>query len=299
MDQLAIETRGLVKRYGEALAVDHLDLQVRCGEVFGLVGPNGAGKTTTIRILVGLSEPSAGDVRLFGQPLAGSGPALRAKVGYVGEEQAVYPYMRVSEAMDFLRAFYPRWDQDLALRIADVFRLPLRQRAGELSKGMRVQLALVLALAPRPPLLILDEPTAGLDPIARRDFLSTVLGEAVGPDQSVLMSSHNLTEVERVVDRVGIIVHGRMAAVRTVDEFGSSQKRIRVVFQADQPPAGILDQPGIAGVAREGRGYLLTVDGNVEDIMASLARVPTFALELLDMSLEDSLLHYAGGDRRA
>lgn len=299
MDQLAIETRGLVKRYGEALAVDHLDLQVRCGEVFGLVGPNGAGKTTTIRILVGLSEPSAGDVRLFGQPLAGSGPALRAKVGYVGEEQAVYPYMRVSEAMDFLRAFYPRWDQDLALRIADVFRLPLRQRAGELSKGMRVQLALVLALAPRPPLLILDEPTAGLDPIARRDFLSTVLGEAVGPDQSVLMSSHNLTEVERVVDRVGIIVHGRMAAVRTVDEFGSSQKRIRVVFQADQPPAGVLDQPGIAGVAREGRGYLLTVDGNVEDIMASLARVPTFALELLDMSLEDSLLHYAGGDRRA
>lgn len=297
MDDMAIEIRGLVKRYGETIAVDRLDLNVRRGEVFGFVGPNGAGKTTTIRVLMGLSRPTAGEVRLFGQTLDAGGPALRSMVGYVGEEQAVYPYMRVSECMDFLREFFPGWDQGLALRIADVFKLPLRQRAGELSKGMRVQLALVLALAPRPPLLVLDEPTAGLDPIARREFLSTVLREAVGPEQCVFMSSHNLVEIERVVDRVGIIVHGRMAAVRTIGEFGSTQKRIRVVFQADQPPAGILDQPGIAAVAREGRGYLLTVETNLEDIMASLARVPTFALELLDMSLEDTLLHYAGGDR--
>jgi ABC-2 type transport system ATP-binding protein len=298
VNELAIDVRGLVKRYGETLAVDNLDLQVRRGEVYGFVGPNGAGKTTTIRLLMGLSRLDSGDIKLFGQDLDSAGAALRAKVGYVGEEQAVYPYMRVAESMDFLRQFYPHWDQELALRIADVFKLPLRQRAGELSKGMRVQLALVLALAPRPPLLILDEPTAGLDPIARREFLSTVIGEAVGPDQSVFMSSHNLAEIERVVDRVGIIVHGRMATVRTIDEFGASQKRIRVVFQADQPAAGILDQPGITAVAREGRGYLLTVETNVEDIMASLARVPTFALELLDMSLEDTLVHYAGGDRR-
>lgn len=299
MDEFAIEANGLVKRYGETLALDHLDLQVRRGEVFGFVGPNGAGKTTTIRILMGLSRPTSGEVRLLGESLAGAGPSLRSMIGYVGEEQAVYPYMRVSECMDFLRDFYPRWDQKLALRVAEVFGLPLRQRAGELSKGMRVQLALILALAPRPPLLILDEPTAGLDPIARREFLSTVLREAVGPDQSVFMSSHNLTEVERVVDRVGIIVRGRMAAVRAIGEFGATQKRIRVVFQADQPPAGILDQPGVVGVAREGRGYLLTVESDVEEIMASLARVPTFALELLDMSLEDSVLHYAGGEKRA
>jgi len=297
MEQLAIRTENLSKHFDGVAAVDGLDLEVRRGEVYGFIGPNGAGKTTTIRMLLGLARPTRGKIEVLGSdPLTG-GPEVRAKIGYVGEDQAMYSYMTVRGIMGFIAPMYPTWDQRLAGEIADVFHLPLTKRVGELSKGMRSQLALVLAMAPRPPLLVMDEPTGGLDPIARRDFLSTVMRSAVGPDQTVFMSSHILSEVERVVDRVGIIVRGRLVTVRTIDELQTVQKRIRVVFQGE-PPAGLLQQQGIVGVEREGHGYLITVEDHLEEVMASLSSAPVFALDLLDMSLEEVLIHYAGGSRR-
>jgi ABC-2 type transport system ATP-binding protein len=295
-EQPAIKTRGLTKRFGAVLAVDALDLEVRRGEVYGLIGPNGAGKTTTIRMLLGLSRPTGGTIEILGREVAQAGPALRQAIGFVGEDQPMYDYMRVSACIDFARSFYPTWDQELAFRIADVFRLPLSARVGTLSKGMRSQLALVLAMSPRPPLLILDEPTSGLDPLARRDFLSTVMGDAIGPDQSVLLSSHILTEVERVVDRVGIIARGRLLTVRDIDALKTSHKRVRVVFQGE-PPADALNHPAITGLQREGSGFLLTISSDLEEVLASLNRHPLFALEVLDMTLEETFVHYAQDNR--
>jgi len=297
MDELLIRTSELIKRYGETTVVDRVSLEVRAGEIFGLVGPNGAGKTTTIRMLMGLSRPNSGQIEILGRNVARAGPELRASVGYVAEDQAVYGYMTAGEHLAFASRFYPTWDRDLAGELLGRFGLPAHRRAGELSKGMRSQLALIMALAPRPPLLILDEPTSGLDPIARREFLSILMAEAAGPDRAVLMSSHILTEVERAVDRVGFMVRGKLAAVKALTEMAHQQKRVRVVFQGEPPP-GILEQPGIVGVRREGHGYLLTVESEVEQIMASLQAAGVFALDLMDMDLEQTLLHYAGGDRR-
>jgi ABC-2 type transport system ATP-binding protein len=294
--QSVIKTKNLSKLFHGVAAVDSLDLEVCRGEVYGFIGPNGAGKTTTIRMLLGLARPTSGTVEVFGGDPAAD-PEVRARIGYVGEEQIMYPYMTVRGAMDFVRGLYPRWDQGLADEIASVFRLPAGKRVGDLSKGMRSQLALILAMAPRPPLLVLDEPTGGLDPIARRDFLSTIMRSAVGPDQTVFMSSHILSEVERVVDRVGIIVRGRLVDVKTIEQLQTTQKRIRVVFQGE-PPKGLLEQPGITAVEKEGHGYLITVGDHLEEIMASLAAAPVFALDLLDMSLEEVLVHHVGGDRR-
>jgi len=297
MAELAIKSRDLTKRFGSLAAVEGLELEVRQGEVYGFIGPNGAGKTTTIRMILGLARPTSGSIEVLGGDPFTDGHRIRERVGYVSEEQSMYPYMTVAGTMDFARGFYPSWDQGLAMEIAEAFRLSLRKRVGELSKGMRNQLALVLALAPRPPLLVLDEPTSGLDPLARREFLSTIMRTAVGPDQTVFMSSHILTEVERVVDRVGIIARGRLVAVRTIDQLQTTQKRIRVVFQGE-PPRGLLEQPGIVSVEREGRGYLVTVESNLEEIMAAFQGASVFALDLLDMSLEEVLVHYAGGERR-
>jgi ABC-2 type transport system ATP-binding protein len=297
MAEMVIRASGLTKRFGGLAAVDDLNLEVRQGEVYGFIGPNGAGKTTTIRMLLGLARASGGRVEVLGGDPFRDGHRLRHQIGYVSEDQVMYPYLTVGETMGFVRSMYPAWDQGLAGEIADVFRLSPKKRVGSLSKGMRNQLALVLALAPRPSLLVLDEPTGGLDPLARRDFLSTVMRTAVGPGQTVFMSSHILAEVERVVDRVGIIARGRLVAERTIDQLRTAQKRIRVVFQGD-PPKGILEQPGIASVVREGHSHLITVESNLEEIMAKLQRAPVFALDLLDMSLEEVLVHYAGGDRR-
>ena len=297
MSQLVIKAEDLSKRYGDSAAVDGLDLEVQGGEIYGIIGPHGAGKTTTIKMILGLARPTGGSLTVLGGDPTKDGPRVRARIGYVAEDQAMYPYMTVAGTIDFARGFYDRWDQDLAREVAGVFGLDLRKRVGALSKGMRGQLALVLALAPRPPLLVLDEPTAGLDPLARRDFLSTVLRTAVGPEQTVFMSSHVLAEVERIVDRVGIIARGRLVAVRTIDQLQTAQKRIRVVFQGE-PPAGIFDQPGIIAVEREGHGYLLTVEDNLDEVMAKLRSAATFALDLLDMSLEETLVHYVGGERR-
>jgi len=295
-EEAAIRTQGLSKRFGAVLAVDGLDLEVRRGEIYGLIGPNGAGKTTAIRMLLGLSRPSSGTIEILGREVAKAGPSLRESIGFVGEDQPMYDYMSVSACLDFTRCFYPTWDQELALRLAGVFRLPLAARVGTLSKGMRSQLALILAMSPRPPLLILDEPTSGLDPLARRDFLSTIMGEAAGPDQSILLSSHILSEVERIVDRVGIIANGRLLTVRDIDALKTSHKRVRVVFQGE-PPADALSHPAIAGVQRDGSSYLLTISSDLEEVLASLNRYPVFALEVLDMTLEETFVHYAQDSR--
>ncbi len=295
-EELAIKTRGLSKRFGLVQAVDGLDLEVRKGEVYGLIGPNGAGKTTTIRMLLGLSRPSGGTMEILGRESSKAGASLRELVGFVGEDQPMYDYMNVTDCMEFTRSFYPTWDRQLALRMVEIFQLPAYARVGTLSKGMRSQLALVLAMGPRPPLLILDEPTSGLDPLARRDFLSTIMGEAIGPEQSVLLSSHILSEVERIVDRVGIIARGKLLTVRDIDALKTSHKRVRVVFQGE-PPAAAFKHPAIAGVERQGSSYLLTVSSDLEEVLAALNRHPLFAMEVLEMTLEETFVHYAQDSR--
>ncbi|MCL6451601.1 MAG: ABC transporter ATP-binding protein [Acetobacteraceae bacterium] len=293
MSESAITTRGLRRWFGQVRAVDGLDLEVPRGSVFGFVGPNGAGKTTTIKMLLGLVAPQAGEGAVLGRDIRRESLSIRTRVGYVPEIEGLYRGMRVRELIAFTRRLRPAWDDAAVDRYLAMFGLPLHRRVGHLSRGMRSQLALILALGGRPDLLILDEPTTGLDPIRRQEFLGTVLREVCDRGQTVFMSSHILSEVERVADHIGIMVEGRLAASGSLDDMKAMGRRVWVRFEADLPSEA-LRLPGVRRVERGPDGYAITILGNAEEALARLRAIPHCALEVAGMSLDDIFREFAG-----
>lgn len=282
----AIELDGIQKVFGDNTAVDKLTLAVPAGSVFGFLGRNGAGKTTTIKMMLGLLKPDGGGGRILGSDIVRDSVAVRRRIGYVAEVQNLYGYMSVEEILRFCRSFYPAWNDRLAAKYLDFFHLPKREKIKNLSKGMKTQLALTLAMAPEPELLVLDEPTAGLDTINRQEFLRIILEELAVEGRTVFFSSHQLHDVERVADTVAIINHGRLVEIRDVDELKTSIKKIRVVFQ-HEPDENLFVFPGIVKAKKEGSPYLVSVENNLQEILMRLKSVPFFTLDIIDRNLED------------
>ncbi|MDX2023047.1 MAG: ABC transporter ATP-binding protein [Deltaproteobacteria bacterium] len=205
-----LEMRGVVKRYGDVEALSGLDLVVRPGEVYGFLGRNGAGKTTALRILMGITHATRGQVALFGQDVHGGSPALRRRIGYVAQEQNFYGWMTPVRLGHFLRGFYPTWDDAEYKRLLGLLEVPFDRKLGTFSGGTTAKLALAAALAHHPDLLVLDEPTAGMDAVARREFLELVRAQADRAGRATIFSSHLIDEVELAADTVGIVDGGRM-----------------------------------------------------------------------------------------
>lgn len=221
-----IETRGLRRRFGMKTAVEGLDLHVPAGSVCALLGPNGAGKTTTIKMLMNLIRPSGGEARVLGVDSRRLGASEKARIGYVSENQEMPEWMTVRGFLDFCAGLYPTWDRELKAKLLARFALPEDRKLKQLSRGMKMKTALLAALAYRPELLILDEPFSGLDPAVRDDFVRGVF-EATGEgDWSVLISSHDIDEVERFADWVAVIDDGRLKVSESLE---SLQARIRQV----------------------------------------------------------------------
>ncbi|MDB6175399.1 MAG: hypothetical protein JWL59_4710 [Chthoniobacteraceae bacterium] len=233
-----LEVRGLRRHFGKVSAVDGVDLTVREGEIYGFLGINGAGKTTTIRILMGIIAAEAGTITLLGETTRRTSIAQKQRIGYVSQEQNFYPWMTCRALGRFVGSFYPTWEQGEFDRLLGVFDLPENRRVSDLSGGMRAKLALALALAPRPAVLILDEPTAGLDPVARREFMQIIVAQARQHGRTTFFSSHLIDEVERCADRVGILHQGKMRFEGALDELRERVRRVRMpagtVFEA--PP---------------------------------------------------------------
>ena len=204
-----IELERVIKRFGRVPVLDGLSLAVGRGEVHGFLGRNGAGKSTAIRILMGIASADAGEVRLFGQSLSGRVVEARRRIGYVAQEQHMYPWMTPRALARFVRGFYPRWDERRWRALVGSFGLPPKRRLGTFSGGMRAKLALALALATRPELLVLDEPTAGMDPVARREFLDLVREETAREGATVFFSTHLIDEIEAIATRISIVERGR------------------------------------------------------------------------------------------
>ena len=228
-----LEVRGLRRHFGRVPAVDGIDLTVREGEIYGFLGINGAGKTTTIRLLMGIIAAEAGTISLLGETTRRTSVAQKRRIGYVSQEQNFYPWMKCHALGKFVGSFYPTWDAVEFARLLEVLEVPADRRVSELSGGMRAKLALALALAPRPALLILDEPTAGLDPVARREFMQLIVAQARQHRRTTLFSSHLIDEVERCADRVGIIHQGRMRFEGTVGELSRLVRRVRMAANAE------------------------------------------------------------------
>lgn len=282
----AIELNGLRKQFGEKVAVDHLTLQVPTGSIFGLLGPNGAGKTTVIKIMLGLLRADGGTGRILGLDMERDSVAIRKRIGYVAEIQNLYGYMTVSEMLSFSRAFYCQWNNGIAEKYLELFRLPRKERVKNLSNGMKTQLALLLAMAPEPELLIMDEPTSGLDTINRQEFLRIILEEISVQGRTVFFSSHLLHDVERVADKIAIIKNGGLIDIRDIDDLKTSVKKIRVVFQKEPDPA-LFARPGIVTVEKDGNAYFLSVENHLQELLADIKKIPYFTLDIIDRNLED------------
>lgn len=242
-----LEARELVRIYGAIRAADGLSLTVRDGDIYGFLGRNGAGKTTAIRMFMGIIRPDAGTIAIRGEVSKRLSLRHKQQIGYVAQEQHFYPWMTCRALGDFVAGLYPSWDDQEFERLLRAFDLPADRKSSELSQGMRVKLALALAIAPRPPLLILDEPTAGLDPVARREFLEIVRHQVRTSGQTVFFSSHLMDEVERLADRVGIIERGRLVFEGTLTLLRQSVRRVGPFEVPTPPPPGLSALPAAIG----------------------------------------------------
>jgi ABC-2 type transport system ATP-binding protein len=290
MSECAIETQNLTKHYGRVEAVSSLNLKVPRHQVTGFLGRNGAGKSSTIRMLLGMARPSEGSGTVLGRPITDpkEGREIRRRVAYVGEDKELYGYMTVEQLIRFTASFYTDWRPEVAQRLQSRYELPPGRKARDLSKGMRTKLALLLALARRPKLLILDEPSEGLDPVSIEDLLGT-LGAATGEGTTVFFSSHQIAEVERIADRVCIIDHGRIVADLSLDEMRQDYRRITLGF-ARQPMEHDFDIRGVRQVRTSGRQVIVWANNNADAVVErarSLEAVSVVApVSLLEVFLE-------------
>lgn len=223
-----IETHNLSRRFGRTDAVHNLEFAVPQGSVCALLGPNGAGKSTTIKLLMNLLQPTGGDAHVMGVNSRRLGPAELANIGYVAESQKLPLWMTVGQYLDFCRPFYPRWDVALADKLLAMFELPTNRKLAHLSRGMVMKAALLSSLAYRPPLLVLDEPFSGLDPLVRDEFVRGMLEISELGEWTVLVSSHDIEEVERLCDRVAVLQAGRLQFNQTSDELTGRFRRVEL-----------------------------------------------------------------------
>lgn len=237
---MIIETAHLSKSYGAVTAVKDLCLHVPQGSISAFLGPNGHGKSTTIKMLLGMVHPSAGTGRVLGLDITHSRESLeiRRRTGFVGEDKQIYPYMTARQLMAFTRRFYPSWRVGRERDLIDRFELPLDRRVRQLSKGMRTKLTLILALARGAELLILDEPSEGLDPVATERMMQAVV-EAASEGATVFFSSHQLSEAERIADHIFILNRGSVVMSGPLDELRNRYRRVNAVFIATPPAAGL------------------------------------------------------------
>ncbi len=234
-----LHARGLRRTFGNVAAVDGLDLEVREGEIYGFLGVNGAGKTTTIRMLMGIIAAEAGTISLHGETERRTTIKQKQRIGYVSQEQTFYPWMDGAELGRFVGAFYPTWDAAEFTRLLGALEVPPDRRVSQLSGGMKAKLALALAIASRPALLVLDEPTAGLDPVARREFMQIIVAQARQHGRTTFFSSHLIDEVQRCADRVGIIHQGKMRYEGPLGELRAEVRCVRLPAETTwEIPAG-------------------------------------------------------------
>lgn len=285
-----IETTALTKTYGKHEAVRGLDLAVGEGSVCAFLGQNGAGKSSTIKMLLGMMHPTSGSGSIFGHRIDREQESLliRQRVAFVAEDKRLYEYMTVGQMIGFTKSFFPRWDSSLEGRLMEQFELPRERNIRQLSKGMRTKLALLLGFARGCDLLILDEPTEGLDPVAIEDVLQIVVSLAA-QGTTIFFSSHQIAEVEQVADHVLMIDRGKLVLDAPMDRIKEQYRHIQAVFP-DAVEERDFRLPGIEKVSVQGRTVSFVASHNVDSIVEHIRMLHAGSIDVAPISLKEIFL---------
>ncbi len=287
-----IDVRRLTRRFGATTALDDVSLTINRGGVFGLIGANGAGKTTLIKHLLGMLKVEAGSVQVFGLDPVQDPVGVLGRIGYLSEDRDLPDWMRVSELMSYTQAFYPDWDPAYAEELREAFDLDPNARIRTLSRGQRARAGLLAALAHRPPLLVLDEPSSGLDPVVRRDILGAIIRTIAEEGRTVLFSSHLLDEVERVADRVAIIHQGRILLTASMDEIKENHRRVTLRFghPVDQPPSLV----GTLSCAGAGAEWTYVCNGESQQLRRAAEAIGATVVDDDALTLDEIFVSHVG-----
>ncbi len=287
-----IEVKNAVKRFDGFLALDRASITVPAGSVYGLVGPNGAGKSTMIRHLTGIYRQDEGEIRVGGEEVW-ENAALKSRIAVIPDDWYYFTQSNIRDMMRFYRGFYPRFSMERYEKLKAVFAIDERRPIRRLSKGMQKQAAFWLALSCMPDYLILDEPVDGLDPVMRRQVWSLVMGDVSQRGATVLVSSHNLRELEDVCDHVGIMDHGRVLLERSLAQLQDNMVKLQVVFQD-----GMTEVPAelpVLHASRIGRIHTLIMRMNAEEATARLATYSPLLADAVPLTLEEIFIYELGG----
>ena len=282
-----LSLQNVIKTFGDFRALDELTMTVPKGAVYGLVGPNGAGKSTAIRLMTGVYRPDAGEITLEGMQIW-ENPAQKVRIGYIPDDIFYFPSATMEEMRRYYRGIYPDFDDELFERLYDVFQLPRKGQLRRFSKGMQKQAAFHLAICCRPDVLILDEPVDGLDPVMRRQVWSLILSDVAQRGTTVLISSHNLRELEDICDYVGIMDHGKMLLERSLADMQGNTVKLQMVGQV---PEGL----NILHESTSGRLNTLIVRGTAEEVEAKVSAANPAYFDILPLSLEEIFIYELGG----
>ena len=282
-----LELNNITKTFGTSKALDDLTMHVPKGAVYGLVGPNGAGKSTAIRCALGVYRPDSGTVTLDGEPVY-ENPEAKVRIASIPDDVFYYPSATLEDMRKFYRGVYPNFDDKLFDRLYEVFQLPKNGQIRRFSKGMQKQAAFHLAICTRPDVLILDEPVDGLDPVMRRQVWSLILSEVAQRETTVLISSHNLRELEDICDHVGIMDKGKMLLERSLVDMQGSTVKLQIVGAVPQD-LEVLHE------SESGRLKTLIVRGSVERVEAQLRPLNPAYYDILPLSLEEIFIYELGG----
>lgn len=301
MSEYAIQTHRLTKHYGPKRVVDTLNLRVAEGSVYGLLGRNGAGKSTATKMLMGMVRPDSGHAELLGERSDSLSPEARARICYLAEGHPLYGWMTIGEAVAFTRSFYPRWNNELCDQILDHFELSRRQRFRTLSRGQRAQVSLAIGVAPEPELLVLDDPTLGLDTVVRRDFLESLIQIIQRKGRTILFSSHNLGDVERVADRVGVMVEGVLRVDCSTEHFRESVRKLVLTFDGPAPEAdeALRGCPALVNSWAVGDTLEVVLVGYDDAQRAAVEALEPRSIDTIDLNLEEAFIEYTRGRRRS
>lgn len=296
MQKLIIQTHRLTRYFGSRCVVRDLSLGVPHGQITALLGLNGAGKTTTIRIIMGLLRPTRGRSEVFGEETSAMTPETRMRIGYMVEGHFLYPSMTVRECAQFQRAGYSQWDEKLFDQIVAHFGISQSTRAGELSRGQRAGVSLALVLAPNPELLVLDDPALGLDPVSRRALNETLLEFAGSGQRTVLLSTHLLDDVERVADRVMLMVGGRLKVDAPLEDFQSRVTGFMLEL-AEANAERVHSVPRLVEARRFGNRMKVVVADADDETRSALAQLGGQSVEPESLTFGDAVLAYLARER--